>query len=457
MIVVIFLLVMLGVVGGLALTGHGAADLPLPAIFSLIGIFAFLFTAGVYIAATLAILGLLAGFVFSTRPFWLAIGPTAWNTSSNYVLIAVPLFLLMGEILLRSGVSEKLYKTLGLWVTRLPGGLLHANIVSSGVFATVCGSSIATAATMGSVALPYFEHTRYDKKMVLGSLAAGGALGNLFPPGITLIIYGLLTETSVGKLYLASLIPGLMVMLLCMGVVVVYGLRNKQLIIEKNVPLRERLMALVHLLPAVILIALVLGSIYGGLATPTEAAALGVVGAAAFSALNGTLSLSMLHACAVSTARKTAMIGLILLGAFLLSYILTSLRLPQIMTAFVAELPLPAWAVMSMIILFYFALGTFMEGFAMVITTIPVVFPIVKTLGYDPLWFGVIVTLLIEATLITPPEGTILYILQGLRPTPGPISDVFAGVTRFVVMYLLAVAVLMVFPQIALWLPNILN
>jgi C4-dicarboxylate transporter, DctM subunit len=151
------------------------------------------------------------------------------------------------------------------------------------------------------------------------------------------------------------------------------------------------------------------------------------------------------------------MIGLILLGAFLLSYILTSLRLPQIMTAFVAELPLPPWAVMSMIILFYFALGTFMEGFAMVITTIPVVFPIVKTLGYDPLWFGVIVTLLIEATLITPPEGTILYILQGLRPTPGPISDVFAGVTKFVVMYLLAVAVLMVCPQIALWLPNILS
>jgi tripartite ATP-independent transporter DctM subunit len=457
MIVAAFLVVMLLVMGGLILTGHAPSEIPLPAILSLIGIFAFLFSAGVYIAATLAILGLLAGFVFSNRPFWLFIGPTAWNTSSNYVLIAVPLFLLMGEILLRSGVSEKLYKTLGLWVNRLPGGLLHANIVSSGVFATVCGSSIATAATMGSVALPYFEKTHYDKRMVLGSLAAGGALGNLFPPGITLIIYGLLTETSVGKLYIASLLPGIMVMLLCMAVVVVHGLRNKTLIGEPAIPLSERLRALVHLLPSVGLIVLVLGSIYGGLATPTEAAALGVTGATLYSACNRTLSLRMMHACVIATGRKTAMIGLILLGAFLLSYILTSLRLPQIMTAFVAGLPLPAWAVMSMIIFFYFALGTFMEGFAMVITTIPVVFPIVKALGYDPLWFGVIVTLLIEATLITPPEGTILYILQGLRPTPGPISDVFAGVTRFVAMYLLAVALMMVFPQIALWLPHILN
>ena len=455
MTVVAFLVVMLMVLGGLAVTGH-SPDIPLPAILALIGIFAFLFSAGVYISATLAILGLLAGAVFSSRPFWLFIGPVAWNTSSNYVLIAVPLFLLMGEILLRSGVSAGLYKTLGLWLNRLPGGLLHANIVSCGVFATVCGSSIATAATMGSVALPYFESTRYDRKMVLGSLAAGGALGNLFPPGITLIIYGLLTETSVGKLYIASLLPGIMVMLLCMAVVFAHGLRNPSQQATQQIPLRQRLAALVNLVPALVLIVLVLGSIYGGIATPTEAAALGVVGAAIYSMLNRSFSLRMMHDCAVSTARKTALIGLILLGAFLLSYILTSLRLPQAMTAFVGGLPLPKWAVMSMIILFYFALGTFMEGFAMIITTIPVVFPIVKTLGYDPLWFGVVVTLLIEATLITPPEGTILYILQGLRPTPGPISDVFSGVTRFVVMYLLAVLLLMVFPQIALWLPTLL-
>lgn len=457
MIAVAFLLIMLLVIGGLALTGHSPTDVPLPAILALVGIFAFLFSAGVYIAATLAILGLLAGFVFSTRPFWLALGPTAWNTSSNYVLIAVPLFLLMGEILLRSGVSAKLYKTLGLWLNRLPGGLLHANIVSCGVFATVCGSSIATAATMGSVALPYFEDTRYDKRMVLGSLAAGGALGNLFPPGITLIIYGLLTQTSVGKLYVASLLPGIMVALLCMVVVLVHGLRNRSQAEYPVIPLREKLLSLVNLLPAVLLILLVLGSIYGGIATPTEAAALGVVGSTVIALVNRTFSLKMLHDSASATARKTAMIGLILLGAFLLSYILTSLRLPQIMTAFVAGLPLPAWAVMSMIILFYFALGTFMEGFAMVITTIPVVFPIVTSLGYDPLWFGVVVSILIEATLITPPEGTILYVLQGLRPTPGPIGDVFGGVTRFVLMYLLAIALLMVFPQIALWLPHFMS
>ena len=456
MTAVAFLVIMLAVIGGLAITGQ-APDVPLPAILSLIGIFGFLFCSGVYISATLAILGLLAGLVFSTRPFWLFIGPVAWNTSSNYVLIAVPLFLLMGEILLRSGVSQGLYKGLGLWTRRLPGGLLHANIVSCAVFATVCGSSIATAATMGSVALPYFEGTKYNRRMVLGSLAAGGALGNLFPPGITLIIYGLLTETSVGKLYIASLIPAIIVVLLCPAVVVVHGLRSPQADREPDASWAEKRRGLIQLVPAAILILIVLGSIYGGIATATEAAALGVVGSIIYAACNRTLSLRMLHDAAEATGRKTALIGLILLGAFLLSYILTSLRLPQAMTEFVGHLPLPNWAVMAMIVLFYFALGTFMEGFAMIITTIPVVFPIVKQLGYDPLWFGVTVTLLIEATLITPPEGTILYILQGLRPRPGPIADVFHGVTWFVTMYLLAVVLLLVFPSIPLWLPSLIS
>jgi tripartite ATP-independent transporter DctM subunit len=454
MIAAIAILLILGLSIALSFMGH-ASHIPIGPVLALSGLFAFFFCSGVYIAVTLGVLGLLAGLVFSDRPFWLFVGQNAWDTSTNYVLIAVPLFLLMGEILLRSGQSQRLYRALGLWLNRLPGGLLHTNIVSCGIFATICGSSIATAATMGSVALPYFEGTKYDRRMVLGSMAAGGALGNLLPPGITLIIYGLLTETSVGKLYIGSILPALMVMGLCVGYIALDGLRHPPAGDERKVPLSLRLKALLDLLPSIALILLVLGSIYGGFATPSEAAALGVVGASIIAVASGEFSFDLVQRSARATARNTALIGMILLGAFLLSYILTSLRLPQAAAAFVTTLPLPKWAIMALIVLFYFALGTFMEGFAMIITTIPIIFPIVKLLGYDPIWFGILATLLIELTLITPPEGTILYVLQGVRPRRGPINDIFVGVMPFVGLYMLAIVILFVFPQIALWLPKV--
>ena len=290
----------------------------------------------------------------------------------------------------------------------------------------------------------------------MGSLAAGGALGNLIPPGITFIIYGLITETSVSALYLAAIGPSVLVVVAFLVLIVVLAGR-RHMDDAPAVPLRAKLAALVDLLPTMALIALVLGTIYAGIATPTESAALGVTGAMAFAAIGRRLSLKMLHDSAEATARNTALVGLILIGAYVLNYVITSLGIPQALASAVSGLPLPAWGIMALIIGFYLALGTFMEGFSMVITTIPVIFPVAMALGYDPVWFGVIVTMLVEIALISPPDGTVLYVLQGMRKDGGRIGDVFAGVMPFMTVYIGAVFLLMLFPGIALWLPQVLS
>jgi tripartite ATP-independent transporter DctM subunit len=452
MITILFLLILLVVMMFLAPGGAVGSLVVLSLVFLVF------FCAGIYIAAALGMLGLVAGFVYSGRPLYLFMGEATWIPSVNFVLVAVPLFLLMGEILLRSGLSERLYRALNLWFGGLPGGLLHTNIVSCAVFSAIAGSSVATAATIGSVALPYFERTRYSQRMVLGSLAAGGALGNLIPPGISFIIYGLITETSVGKLYLAAFIPGFMLAGLFMLVILAYSLTFRgEDVRPQGVTWRARLASLRDLGPTSVLIFLVLGSIYAGLATPTEAAALGVVGAMIFAALDRKLTVKVLHASAQATARTTSLICLIILAGFVLNYVLSQIRLPQTLAELVKSLPLPAWGIMAIIIGFYLALGTFMEGVSMIITTLPVVFPVVLALGYDPIWFGVIVTMLMEIAMISPPDGTVMYVLQGMRIRPGPITDVFIGVMPFVLIYMAGVVIMMIFPDVALWLPRVLK
>jgi tripartite ATP-independent transporter DctM subunit len=419
-----------------------------------LGAFVAFFAGGIYVGAALSILALMAGFGLSDRPFWNFIGETLWGPSTNFVLVSVPLFLLMGEIMLRAGLSDRLYRALNIWMGRWPGGLLHTNILSCGVFSAVAGSSVATAATMGSVALPYFEKTHYPPKLVLGSLAAGGALGNLIPPGITFIIYGLITETSVGALYLAAVGPSILVVVLFLAVIFWYSYRLGLSGANAPVPWAMKLASLADLLPMTLLIGLVLGTIYAGWATPTESAALGVAGALVLALVDRKLNWRMLSESMHATARTTSMIALILLGAYFLNFILSSLGIPQMLAKFLTGLPIPGWAIMLVIIGFYLALGTFMEGMSMVITTIPLLFPVVKALGYDPIWFGVIITMLVEIAMISPPDGTVLYVLQGMRRQAGPITDVFLGVMPFLTVYMLAILLLMVFPQIALWLPQ---
>ncbi|QCI65023.1 TRAP transporter large permease [Phreatobacter stygius] len=458
MIAIVFLLILAGTMLGLSLTGSGPASGLVGEILLLVGLFAVFFGMGIYVGAALGVLGLIVGYAFSDRPFWLFLGQTIWNPSSSFVLVAVPLFLLMGEILLRAGLSDRLYRTLNIWLNRMPGGLLHTNIASSAIFSAISGSSVATAATMGSVALPFFRGKPYDPRMVLGSLAAGGALGNLIPPGITFIIYGLITETSVGALYIAAVGPSILVVLLFTLVILLKAkTAAPRDLTAPKIPMCEKLASLVDLAPTAALILIVLGTIYGGLATPTESAALGVIAAILFAAIGGKLSWKMLNDSAEATARNTAMIGLILFGAYVLNFVFTALGVPQALARLVSEMPLPPWAIMLMIIGFYLALGTFMEGFSMIVTTIPVIFPVVTALGYDPIWFGVIVVMLVEIALISPPDGTVLYVLQGMRKDGGPISDVFSGVIPFMAVYILAIGFLMMWPSIALWLPTIMK
>ncbi len=460
MIAAVFVVLMALIIGVSSLMGGNTAALvsqsvPWYALLAVVLAFVAFFAGGVYIGAALTALALLAGFGLSDRPFWNFIGEMLWAPSTNFVLVSVPLFLLMGEVMLRAGLSDRLYRALNVWVGRLPGGLLHTNIMACGVFSAIAGSSVATAATMGSVALPYFEKSHYPPKLVLGSLAAGGALGNLIPPGITFIIYGLITETSVGALYLAAIGPSVLVVLLFLAVIFYYSIKLK--ISAENtvrVSWTAKLLSLVDLLPTILLIGLVLGTIYAGWATPTESAALGVGGSIVLALVDRKLNWQMLRESMDATARTTSMIALILFGAYFLNYILSSLGIPQMLAKFMTGLPLPGWAIMLVIIGFYLALGTFMEGISMVITTIPLLFPVVKALGYDPIWFGVVITMLVEIAMISPPDGTVLYVLQGMRRQPGPITDVFTGVLPFMLVYMLAILVLMVFPAIALWLPN---
>ena len=457
MIAILFLLVVGIIIGVSALFGGGSSVAMIVPWWSLglvLGAFVAFFAGGIYVGAALSILALMAGFGLSDRPFWNFIGEMLWGPSTNFVLVSVPLFLLMGEIMLRAGLSDRLYRALNIWMGRWPGGLLHTNIVACGVFSAVAGSSVATAATMGSVALPYFEKSHYPPKLVLGSLAAGGALGNLIPPGITFIIYGLITETSVGALYLAAVGPSILVVLLFLAVIFWYSHRMGLSGGGASVPWAIKWASLSDLMPMTLLIGLVLGTIYAGWATPTESAALGVTGALVLAFVDRRLNWRMITDCMHATARTTSMIALILMGAYFLNFILSSLGVPQMLAKFLTGLPLPGWAIMLVIIGFYLALGTFMEGMSMVITTIPLLFPVVMALGYDPIWFGVIITMLVEIAMISPPDGTVLYVLQGMRRQPGPITDVFMGVMPFLTVYMLAIFFLMAFPQVALWLPQ---
>lgn len=466
MIAIVFIVIMAIVIGGASLFGGAdstaalsATTVPWWALLAVLGAFAGFFAGGIYVGAALSSLALLAGFSLSDRPFWNFLGEMIWAPSTNFVLVSVPLFLLMGEIMLRAGLSERLYRGLNVWMGRLPGGLLHTNILACGVFSAVAGSSVATAATMGSVALPYFEKSHYPPKLVLGSLAAGGALGNLIPPGITFIIYGLITETSVGALYIAAIGPSILVVFLFVLVILYYSYKLK-LRADPNVmgvTWRHKVASMSDLLPTTLLIGLVLGTIYAGLATPTESAALGVAGSLILALVDRKLNWKMISESLHATARTTSMIALILFGAYVLNYILSSLGVPQMLAKFLTGLPLPGWAIMLVIIGFYLALGTFMEGLSMVICTVPLLFPVVTALGYDPIWFGVVITMLVEIAMISPPDGTVLYVLQGMRRQPGPITDVFSGVMPFMFVYMLAILVLMLFPSIALWLPAVLS
>ena len=488
--------------------------------FSLMGAF---LMAGLYVAGALTVLSIFLMAVFSDSPLSNIMGNRAWTTYTNFLLVAIPLFILMGELVLRSGFAERMYGALSRWVSPIPGGLLHTNIASCAVFAACAGSSIATAATISRVALPTFRARGYNERMVVGSLAAGGTLGILIPPSILLVLYGLTTGVSIGRLFLAGFIPGA---ILAGTFMLMIGIAS---IVWPNIAPREpgpgyfsiegwrtRILGTLGMIPILILIFAVLGSIYGGWATPTEAAAWGVTGAAflAFVHSSGSIlkvsalvlvkrsrlihilpgsiqnnvlkeleinkftaqdvrlvvqaNATMLSEAVLSTVRTTAMIMLILMAAFTVQFAFARLGISVQMAEWVVAFDLSAIEFVLILVVFYLVLGTFMESYSMMLTTLPILLPSLIATEVDRLWFGIIMIILLEAAQISPPQGLALYVLHGARKEvstelehvegvnaeSGTINDVFIGVLPFMLCMMVVIGIIIAFPELVTWLPD---
>ncbi|MBL4720984.1 MAG: TRAP transporter large permease [Alphaproteobacteria bacterium] len=421
----------------------------------ILGILLSLIVAAVPVAAVLGILSLSLDELFMRGRRSLMLGDFVWEQSIEYILVAIPMFILLGEIMLRAGIAQRMYNAVIQWVSWMPGGLMHANVASSAIFAATSGSSVATAATVGTVAYPEIEKHDYNESLFLGSLAAGGTLGILIPPSINLIIYGLLTDTSVPELYLAGIFPGLLLASLFMAVIAIACVIWRKWDGDKvETNWAERIRLLPDLLPPLLLFLAVVGSIYAGVATPTEAASIGVIFSLMIAAWNKALNVKMLLGAFEGTMRTSAMIMLIILAAVFLNFVLGFMGVTQAMLEGIKELGWTPMETMVAIICFYLLLGMFMETLSMMLTTIPVVFPIVMHMGFDPVWFGIMITVLMEAALITPPIGINLYVVHGIRARGGNFNDVSIGAIPFLLAMFALIALLLFVPGIATWLPN---
>ncbi len=411
------------------------------------------------VAAALGLMGFVLSEKFAFFPMTGALGELAWNSSNDFILIAAPMFIMMGEMMHRSGLSERLFSALTPWFARVPGGLMHTNIAASAIFAATSGSSVATAATIGTVAIPNMDKGGYNRPLFLGSIAAGGTLGILIPPSINMIIYAVLTDTSVADLYAAGFIPGFMLAalfsLMVLGLTLWRPAWGGPRLDASNL-WQQRRAGLKHLVPPLGLFLVVVGSIYAGIATPTEAAALGLVATCLLVAANGQMNAQVLLRAFEGTVRTTCMVMLIIIAAFFLNFVMVSIGLVKAITDTVLSLGWSPLAMLLAIIVFYLILGCFMETLSMMIATTPVVVPVIKALGYDPVWWGIVFVILMEAALITPPVGLNLYVVQAVRRN-GPFSDLCLGALPFVVMMIIMIGILIVFPQLAMWLPTIVN
>jgi C4-dicarboxylate transporter DctM subunit len=412
-----------------------------------------LLATGAPVAVCMGLLGVLGVGVFVS---WNAVGKIAsqaFESSGDFVLTVVPLFVLMGEVLARSGLGETLFRASRLWLRALPGSSAVATVAACTAFSSVCGSSPVTAATVGSFAVPEMQRQGYDKRLALGATAAGGTLGILIPPSIPMILYGVITETSVGDLFIAGVIPGLMLAALLSLTVIVLVWRNPAL--APRDPTRagwkDKLQALARLWPVLALIVGVTGSIYSGVATPTEAAALGALGAIAISALQRRLSWRLLRECLDGAARTTAMFLLLLVCGLFVAFLLARLGVPQGLAESLTSLDVPPVVIMVAIVALLVLLGFFMDPLSILVIVVPIFFPAVEGFGYSPVWFGIVVTITIEIAAITPPVGFNLFVLRSVVPGV-TMAEVSRGAAVFVLPMLLGIALLFLFPQIALGL-----
>lgn len=424
-------------------------------LFVALALLLILVAAGLHVAVVLGLMGSILAEIYSPFPVFRALGELTWSSSTNFLLLAVPLFIMMGELLLRAGLTEKMYEALDAWVGRIPGGLMHTNIATSAVFAATSGSSLATAATIGTVSVPNMHARGYNPALFLGSVAAGGTLGILIPPSINTILYGSLSDTSVSDLYLASFIPGFLLAALFSLIIFLACIINPGLGGTPSLSFTwgERFRSLVHLGPPLMLFCLVVGSIYMGMATPTEAASLGVIATLGLTIVRRRLSVEVLLRTFEGTVRTTSMVILIVVAALFLNFVLSTLGLTNTIVQAVTSLAWPPIGVLLAIICLYLVLGSFIETITLMVATTPLVVPVIKSIGYDPVWFGVVFVILIEAALITPPIGMNLFVVQAVRGK-GPFRDVVIGSLPFLLMMLVMIGLLIAFPDLALMLPR---
>jgi tripartite ATP-independent transporter DctM subunit len=410
--------------------------------------------SGVWIGLTLSGVAWIGMQLFSSRPAGDAMAVTIWGSASSWTLTALPLFIWMGEILFRTRLSQDMFKGLAPWMQRLPGRLLHTNVVGCAIFAAVSGSSAATCATIGKMSLPELARRGYPDAMAIGSLAGAGTLGLLIPPSIIMIVYGVTADVSISQLFIAGVLPGALLALIFSGYIALWSLRHPDQIPPADAPmsLREKLEASRSLIPVVLLIAAVLGSIYAGIATATEAAGLGVLGSLILSALQGSLTWNTFKQSLMGGTRLYCMIALILAGAAFLTLAMGYIGLPRHLAEWIASLGLSQFGLILMLTAFYVILGCFLDGISMVVLTMGVIMPTVQKAGIDPLWFGIFIVIVVEMAQVTPPVGFNLFVLQGM--TRREIGYIAKTAVPFFLLLVLMVVLLYVFPQIITFLPD---
>jgi len=409
---------------------------------------------GVWMPAALGMTGVVLLIVGGETRFLEAIGSVFWSQGGNFVLIAIPLFILMGEIILASGVSGHFYQSISPWSRFIPGRLYNTNIMASALFAAVSGSSVATAAALGAVSIPELRARGYQDRLTFGTLAVGGTLGILIPPSGAMIIYGSLVNESIAKLFIAGILPGILIVGLCIAYIVLITILHPERIPSDKEPisLYEFLRSLGGAAPLICLILLVIGGLYSGFVTPTEAAALGVLGSLVIATLYRNLTWPVLKAAFQRTVTATCMLMFIILGAQVIAFALARVGVTRELTDLVVEQDVGRWTMFLIVVIMYLVLGCLMDAVSMMVMTLPLIYPVLMQLGFDPIWLGVILVLLMEIGLITPPVGLNLFVLQGIGNKP--IGEVALGALPFVGVLMFGIVILCVWPEIALWLPG---
>jgi C4-dicarboxylate transporter, DctM subunit len=410
---------------------------------------------GIPVAFALGLVASLGAIIFLSPAHLAQMATIAFDNSTNFVFVAVPLFILMAQLLTRAKVSSQLFEAASRFFSRVPGALAIASIFACGAFGAICGSSAATAATVGGPAIPEMLKRGYDKRLATGVVAAGGTLGILFPPSIAMILFGIINQVSIGQLFLAGILPGIMMVVL-LSCAVALAVRKWPHLAPRvaDVTWAERFQSLRGTWPVPILVAMVSVPIYTGIATPTEAAAMGAGASVIYVAATRRMTFAQFQDALINTVQITAMIMFLLIGGFTLGFILTSLGLPQSITEFIVTLHVNRWVVILLINAFFFLVARALDPLTILVITMPVLFPVVTDLGFDPVWFGVIVTINTEIDNILPPDGLNLLVLKGVAPPELSINDIILGSLPFVLVLLVGMAIVMIFPEIALWLPR---